>query len=257
MLAILSPAKTFSALDEAQLKTYQPLPFHEQSLGLVEILKTYSREELASLMKMSLELADVNEGRNHTFENLSLKQAYEAILYFYGEAFKGVDAVSLSPEALTYMNEHVRILSGLYGVIKPLEVIKPYRLEMGTKLINPKGKDLYSYWKACLTEYFLQALEATSGDKALIGLASEEYSKVLNLKTISKQYPVIQISFKEAKGGQYKVIGMYAKKARGQMIRYIAVNQIDTVEALKAFDEEGYKFNEKLSEPTHFVYTRG
>ena len=257
MLAILSPAKTFSALDEVHLKTYKPLIFHEQSLELVKILKSYSREELASLMKMSLELAQVNEERNHTFEDLSLRQAYEAILYFYGEAFKGVDAVSLSPEGLAYMDEHVRILSGLYGVIKPLELIKPYRLEMGTKLINPKGRDLYSYWKTCVTEYFLSALETTSGDRVLINLASEEYSKVLDLKRISKQYPVIQVSFKEAKNGQYKVVGMYAKKARGQMIRYIARNQIEQVEALKAFNEDGYTFNEQLSDSIHFVYTRG
>lgn len=256
MLAILSPAKTFSVPEQEQLKVYKPLLFHEATLVLIQKLKSYSQEELAKLMKMSLDLAKVNEVRNHTFENKELKEAYEAILYFHGEAFKGLEAETLSDEALGYIDKNVRILSGLYGVIRPLEPIKPYRLEMGTKLINDKGKDLYAYWKETLTDYFLQALSETSGDKALIQLASEEYSKVLDLKRIRKQYKVIQISFKEHKEGQYKIVGMYAKKARGRMIRYMAEHAIDTIEGLKEFNEEGYVFNEVLSNAEHFVYTR-
>lgn len=256
MLAILSPAKTFSMVEEGRLKSYKPLQFHEQTLELMRILQSYSQEELAKLMKMSLDLAKVNEQRNHTFEDTSVMQAYEAILYFYGEAYKGLDAQSLGQEELLYLNDHVRILSGLYGVIRPLECIKPYRLEMGTKLSNPKGKDLYKYWKEHLTKYFLQLLSETSGDKALIQLASEEYSKVLDLKVIQKHYPVIEISFKDYKNGQYKVVGMYAKKARGQMIRYITTKQIDQIDELKAFGEDGYRFNEILSTQNHFIFTR-
>lgn len=257
MLAILSPAKTFLTPTDEKLKVYKPLLFHKETLALMEKLKSYNQEELAKLMKMSLELARVNEERNHNFENNELEEAYEAILYFYGEAFKGLDAETLSEEELCYIDEHVRILSGLYGVIRPLEPIKPYRLEMGTKLINDKGKDLYAYWKESLTDYFLKALSETSGDKALIQLASEEYSKVLDLKAIKKQYQVIQVSFKECKEGQYKIVGMYAKKARGRMIRYMAQHAIDTIEGLKQFNEEGYVFNEDLSDAGHFVYTRG
>lgn len=256
MLAILSPAKIFSKIEEDKLKDYTPLRFHEQTVELVKILQGYSREELAKLMKMSLDLAEVNEQRNHTFEDDTIKQSYEAILYFYGEAYKGLEAQSLEERDLLYLDEHVRILSGLYGVLKPLECIQPYRLEMGTKLSNPKGKDLYKYWKESLTEYCLELLSKTTGDQALIQLASEEYSKALDLKMIQKHYPVIEVSFKNYKNGQYKVIGMYAKKARGQMIRYIATNKVDQVNQLKNFNEDGYQFNEALSTDCHFVFTR-
>lgn len=257
MITILSPAKTFNTLVAEELKTYKPLSFHKESLELIERLKGYSKEELAKLMKMSMQLAEINEVRNHTFEDINLKEAYEAILYFYGEAYKGLDAKTLSQEELEYIHKNIRILSGLYGVIAPLEVIKPYRLEMGTKLINEKGKDLYSYWRQQLTNYFLKLLSETSGEQVLIQLASDEYSKALDLKMIEKQYRVIQISFKEYKEGKYKIVGMYTKKARGLMIRYMAQNAISKAEDLKQFNEEGYVFRSDLSDGSHFVYTRG
>ncbi|MEG1703918.1 MAG: peroxide stress protein YaaA, partial [Niameybacter sp.] len=170
--------------------------------------------------------------------------------------YKGIEAEHLSDEAKNFIHEHICILSGLYGTIKPLECIKPYRLEMGTKLMNPVGKDLYAFWKEHLTQAVFKVLASTGGEQVLINLASDEYSKALNLKEISQTYPVIQVSFKEKKGDTYKVVGMYAKRARGRMVRYIGEGAIDTVEGIKRFDEEGYALNDDLSSETHLVFTR-
>lgn len=256
MIAILSPAKIFRQLDKEEGKSYEPLGFHQESLELINHLKQYDEQGLATLMKMSLDLAQMNKERYHTFSNLEQKDAYEALLYFHGEAYKGIGSECLTDEVKAYINDHVRILSGLYGLIKPLDCIKPYRLEMGTKLSHGSGKDLYSFWKEKLTQALLEALEKTTGDQVLLNLASDEYSKAVDFKQIEKQYPVVKVSFKEQKGETYKVVGMYAKKARGMMVRYIGENKIDTLEGLKAFDEEGYTFNSQLSTPKHFVFTR-
>ena len=256
MIAILSPAKIFRELQEGEGKVYTPLQFHQESIELIEVLKEYSEEELASLMKMSMELAKVNKERYNNFYNLEEKNAYEALLYFHGEAYKGIESETLTNKAKAYIHDHVYILSGLYGMVKPLECIKPYRLEMGTKFSNSVGKDLYTFWKDKLTQVILEALKETTGEKVLLNLASDEYSKVIDFKKIEVHYPVVKISFKEQKGEIYKVVGMYAKKARGMMIRYIGECEIDSIEGIKAFDQEGYSLNAELSTSNHLVFTR-
>lgn len=253
MIVILSPAKIFKTYDESNLLDYKALTYQTQTLMLAQKLRNYTVEELEKLMKVSEEIAQLNQRRYQGFGQ-SQQKGYYAADYFYGEAFKGLDAPSLSEEARGFMQEHVHILSGLYGCIGALDVILPYRLEMGTKFSEDKKDTLYALWKPLLTEYMLKQLEETKGEKVLINLASEEYSKAIDLKKIAKTYPVITMHFKVKKNNQYKVVGMYAKKARGLMARAICEAQIQTVEELKQFSKEGYSYHETLSTPTDFVF---
>ena len=253
MIVILSPAKIFKDYDETSLISYNPLTYHEQTLKLVERLQGYEVSELEKMMKVSTEIAQLNKERYSNFGRRDQK-GYHAADYFYGEAFKALDAPSLSEEARDFMKEHVHILSGLYGCIGALDVILPYRLEMGTKFSGDKKDTLYTLWKPLLTEHMLRELEETKGEKVLINLASEEYSKAIDLKKIAKSYPVVNMHFKVKKNDQYKVVGMYAKKARGLMARAICEAQIQTVEELKQFNKEGYSYHEELSTPTDFVF---
>ena len=255
MIVILSPAKLFKEYDESQLVDYKPLTYEAQTQLLIQKLKGYEPSEIEKLMKVSKEIAERNLNRYARFEKKNQK-GYYAADYFYGEAYKGLDAPTLSEEAKNFMKNHVYILSGLYGCISGQDVILPYRLEMGTKFSSDKKDNLYAFWKPLLTQHIMKALEATEGEKILINLASEEYSKAIDLKEVTKTYPVVTIHFKVRKGEQYKVVGMYAKKARGLMTRAICQTQIQTVEELKQFKEEGYHYHEALSTCTDFVFVR-
>lgn len=253
MIVILSPAKLFKEYDKSQLLDYKPMKYDIQTQSLIQRLRSYKIEELEKLMKISREIAELNLNRYECFVKNNQK-GYYAADYFHGEAFKGLEANSLSEEARGFMQNHVYILSGLYGCISALDVILPYRLEMGTRFSSDKKDALYALWKPLLTEYLLEKLETTTGEKVLINLASEEYSKAIDLKKVAQTYPVITIHFKVKKGDQYKVIGMYAKKARGLMTRAICKAHIQTVEALKAFNEQGYYYAPELSTETDFVF---
>ena len=255
MLMILSPAKTFKEEGVSYSLLSQELIFKDKTKELVSILKNYSQEELGQLMKMSEALSEVNVKRFHRFYE-EIEQAMLGIHAFEGEAYKGLDSLSLSEDELAFSDNRLLILSGLYGAIKPFDSINPYRLEMATKLSNSKGKDLYAFWKEDLTVYLLEQLKSSTGDQVLINLASNEYSKALDLKRIAKEYPVITIEFKEQKGETFKVVGMYAKRARGMMVRYILKNKIETLEALKNFSENGYNFNPTISDEFKWVFTR-
>lgn len=255
MYIIISPAKIFKTMEDVLAAPYKPLTFHEETTRLIHQMSTYTKDELKELMKISEDLAQVNVQRyQHFLESDQL--GYAAIYYFYGEVYKALEAESLDIDSIAFMQEHVGILSGLYGLLKPLDLIQAYRLEMGTALKIGEKKNLYEFWKSQLTAHVLTQLAVQKETSCLINLASEEYSKVLDLKAISKQYPVIQISFKEAKGETYKVVGMYAKKARGQMLRFICENQLTSIEGLRQFSELGYTLNEDLSTASHLVFTR-
>ena len=253
MIVMLSPAKIFKDYDKDSLISYSPLTYHEQTLKLIERLQSYEVNELEKMMKVSTEIAQLNKKRYAYFMSKEPK-GYYAADYLYGEAFKALDAPSLSEEAREFMKEHIYVLSGLYGCINALDVISPYRLEMGTKFSSVKNDTLYALWKPLLTEFMLNKLEQTTGEKVLINLASEEYSKAIDLKKIARTYPVITLHFKVKKNNQYKVVGMYAKKARGLMARAICKAQIQTVEELKQFSEEGYRYHEGLSTEADFVF---
>ncbi len=255
MLMILSPAKTYKEENVSYSRFSSELPFHHKTKELVTQLQSYSIEELAQLMKMSQALGELNNQRFAQFYD-DVEQALLGIHAFEGEAYKGLDSLSLSEEALQLAQQNLLILSGLYGVIHPFDWINPYRLEMATRLSNSAGKDLYAFWKGELTAYVMNQIGKSQGEKILLNLASTEYSKVLDLKQIRQSYPVITIEFRERKGDTYKVIGMYAKRARGMMARHILQNHIKTLEEVRGFNEAGYLYNEMLSSDQTWVFTR-
>ena len=259
MLILLSPAKTldFETPPTTQLSS---LPrFLEHSAQLVDVLKPYSPEEVGALMKISPALAQLNAERFYTWQlPFPAEQAKAAVLAFKGDVYVGLQADTLSEQQLEFAQQYVRILSGLYGVLKPLDVILPYRLEMGTKLVNPKGKDLYQFWGETLTQSLNQELNDQASD-IVINLASNEYFKAIQPKKL--QANLITPVFKDEKNGQYKIISFYAKKARGLMARWLIeqglnIKHMADVEQLKRFDVAGYRFSAEESNSNEFVFKR-
>ncbi len=245
MIAIVSPSKTMKE-EPVKVKTTCPRFLKDTEL-LVHEMKKYGVNDLKNLMDISHDLATLNHDR---FQNFDEASEYPATYLFRGDVFKGVDVDTLSEDELDYLNDHLRILSGLYGVLRPLDQIKPHRLEMGTKLSTNRGKNLYSFWD----DNVQKSLEEDSKDRILINLASKEYSKVIKAKTIDLQ--VIDVDFKEQRKGRYKIIAFYSKVARGEMARFMAKNKAKTIEDLKGFNYSGYAYNEKLSHEENLVFTR-
>lgn len=245
MIAIVSPSKTMKE-EKIPIKTTKP-KFLEDTHILTRDLKQYDVKDLEDLMQISTTLAKLNHER---FQNFDKAIAYPALYLFRGDVFRGIDADTLKEKEVAYLNRHLRILSGLYGVLRPLDHIIPYRLEMGTRHNNDRGKDLYDFWGSKVKEY----LEKEAKDNILINLASKEYSKVILPKDINLE--VYDIEFREKKKDKYPIVAYYAKIARGEMARYMAVNHVSKVEELKGFDYSGYSFNEKLSKDKVLVFTR-
>lgn len=255
MITIISPTKTFREIEENKPFKIDKLNFNEEVKILIDELKKYNEEELAKLMKMSESLAEINCKRNKYFYE-EVYGAYPAIYYYYGEAFKELEAETLEEESIYFAQDHLRILSGLYGIVAPLDIIKAYRLEMATKLKTSKNKDLYSYWKDKVTDYLMNEMGQTTGDPILLNLASDEYAKVIDWKKLNQQFQSITVVFKEAKGDTYKVVGTYAKKARGKFVRYMLEHQINKLEEVKQFNQDGYQFNSELSTSQIITFTR-
>ncbi|MEE9355738.1 MAG: peroxide stress protein YaaA [Methylococcaceae bacterium] len=254
MLTVVSPAKTQDFDTSSILQKYSKSNYLNHSKLLIGQLKEYSVDEIASLMNLSSKLAELNQMRYQAWQlPFTLDNAKPAILAFKGDVYTGLDAESLDEPGFEFAQKHLRILSGLYGVLKPFDLIQPYRLEMGTKIQNDRGKDLYQFWGSILRE----AVEAEPGltDGVLINLASNEYFKALEAKKISGR--VITPVFKDWKNGQYKMISFYAKKARGLMSRYIIDHRIDRPEEIKNFDSDGYRFSEEKSKGEDWVFIRG
>ncbi len=255
MYMLISPAK---ALDEALVKHFPISPtepmFLAQADQLAGILKAKTPQALADLMKLSDQLAELNFERYQQWQIPFPKQhSKPAIFLFKGDVYQGLEASSLSASGLQYAQKHLGILSGLYGLLRPMDRILPYRLEMGTKLENPAGKDLYVFWRETLTQAVNEQLKA-SGTLQLVNLASNEYFKAIWPKKVEGQ--VITPVFKDWKGGQYKVISFYAKKARGMMARWAIVHQVQEAEELKYFEADGYAFDAERSDETNWVFTR-
>ena len=205
-------------------------------------------------MSISKDLATLNRERYQEWNTkMEMPEAKQAVLAFRGDAYLGMEVDTLKANDLDYANKHVRILSGLYGLLRPTDLIRPYRLEMGTKIGVARKKNLYEFWSKTLTEDVVTLLEKTKS-KTLINLASAEYIKAIDTKQIEK---VITPIFKDRKGDTYKVLFAYAKKARGAMTRYAIDQRLEDPERLKSFDWEGYGFNKKLSNKTDWVFTRG
>lgn len=253
MLIVISPAKTLDFETPPITQKFSTPDYLEQSALLIEQLRDYSVTEIASLMKISDKLAGLNLARYQTWQlPFDLDNAKQAVFAFKGDVYTGLDAETLDHQGLNFAQTHLRILSGLYGVLKPLDLMQPYRLEMGTKLVNSRGKDLYQFWGSQLREAIES--EAALKDGILINLASNEYFKALQAKQLNAR--IITPVFKDLKNGQYKIISFYAKKARGLMSRYIIEHQINEPEQIKNFDSDGYRFSSELSKGDNWVFTR-
>lgn len=254
MLIVISPAKTLD-FENARVVNQQSKPdYTKQAKQLVGILKKQSPDELMKLMSISDKLAALNHLRfKQWLPEPTGENAKQALCAFKGEVYTGLNVSDWEEKNFSFAQNHLRILSGLYGVLRPLDLISPYRLEMGTKLENSKGKNLYDFWGDTINKNIQQQLKA-QGDNVLINLASNEYFKAIKAKNLDAE--IITPVFKDFKNGQYKVLSFFAKKARGLMSRYIIQNEISNPEEIKYFTEEGYFYNDKLSKGNEWVFTR-
>jgi len=254
MLSVISPAKSLDFETPATTAHHTQPDYLERSQELIEILRDYSPQRLSELMGISDKLAGLNAARfadwQPPFTPGNAKPAAQA---FQGDVYQGLAADSFSDADNAFAQEHLRILSGLYGLLRPLDLIQPYRLEMGTKLENPAGKDLYAFWKPLLTEALDRAV-AESGSPVLVNLASNEYFKAIDAKRLSAR--VVTPVFKDEKNGKLKIISFYAKKARGLMVAWIVRERLDTPDGLKDFNVAGYRYDAPLSEGDTLVFTR-
>lgn len=225
-------------------------PFQVESLSLIDDLRKLTATDLQNLMKVSSKIAELNANRFHEW-NLPFNEtnAKAAIYAFKGDVYRGIDAVSLSKNDLIFAQEHLSLLSGLYGLLRPLDLMQAYRLEMGTKFINKRGKNLYEFWGNKITEEINKREQ-----EYIINLASNEYFKAVNKKILKAE--IITPVFKDEKNGMLKIISIYAKKARGMMTRYIIQNRMTNVEEIKNFNLGGYAFSENLSTDKEWVFTR-
>lgn len=259
MLSILGPAKTIDSSPHGVTSLHSDPAFLDQGEVLMALLKKYSLGRLKTLMKVSDSLASQTvEGIARWHRTPTEEEGIQAMLAFSGEVFRGLQARSLSEEDLRFAQDHVRILSGLYGVLRPLDRIMPYRLEMGTALKPPQGKNLYEYWSKVIPPAMVAETEAShasqEGLPTLINLASNEYFK--SIRPADFPHRIISPAFKESDGDGFRNVTVYAKKARGLMLRFIIRHRITDPEYLKAFDEEGYAFHPHLSTDSEWVFTR-
>nr|WP_298965085.1 peroxide stress protein YaaA [uncultured Halomonas sp.] len=254
MLSVISPAKTLDFETPSTTKQVTQPAFLEQSQVLIDILRDYSPQQISELMGISDKLAGLNAARFEEWQPpFTLSNAKPAAQAFQGDVYTGLQAERFSAAENRYAQSHLRILSGLYGLLRPLDLIQAYRLEMGTKLANQAGKDLYAYWKPVLTPALNEAI-ADSGSKVLVNLASNEYFKAVDVKQLDAR--VITPVFKDEKNGTFKIISFYAKKARGLMSAWLIQHQISKPEQLKNFDVAGYRFDASSSQGDTFVFTR-
>jgi uncharacterized protein len=255
MLIVISPAKSLDFKTEPKTQEYTIPEFLNESEKLVSKLQKMSAKKLSNLMNISTDLGNLNYKRFQTWHiPFTPENAKQAVLAFNGDVYTGLDAPTLSEERLKLAQQKLRILSGLYGVLKPLDLMQPYRLEMGTKFGVGRAKDLYSFWGDKITKKVQEAIHK-SGSKILVNLASNEYYKSINAKKLDAE--IVTPAFKDMKNGEYKMISFFAKKARGLMTRFILENNIENAGDLQAFDAEGYVFNPRLSKPGKPVFTRG
>lgn len=253
MLMVISPAKTLDFDSPLATQRHTQPGFLEESARLVERLCELSPPALAELMGISAELASLNVGRNLNWSlPFSRENARAALLAFKGDVYQGLAVEDFTEADFDAAQRHLRILSGLYGLLRPLDLIQPYRLEMGTRLTNPRGRNLYQFWGDRITRALNDALEESGGP--LVNLASEEYFK--SVQPAGLAVPVITPVFKDRAGQGYKVISFHAKRARGMMARFALRERLDRVEQLQEFTAGGYVFRPDLSSPREWVFTR-
>lgn len=254
MLFLLSPAKS---LDDSPppvaLAHTQPL-FVKQAAELIDVLRQKTPQQIASLMHLSDALAALNVARYEAWRpRFTARNAKQAALAFDGDVYRGLDAASLSQEDLAWAQRHLCILSGLYGVLRPLDRMQPYRLEMGTRLITDRGDNLYQFWGAQIAEYLNRRL-ASDRTPVVVNLASQEYVKAVDRKVLKAR--VVECVFEQGRAGRYQVVSFFAKRARGLMARFATQHRISTPQELEAFDLEGYAHVPAASEPDRLVFRR-
>ncbi len=254
MQIIISPAKSLDFETPIPVQTRSTYRFTEEPIEIAKELKKKSPKDLGELMKISQKLSDLNFDRFQTWHYpFEEKEGRQSLFAFKGDVYTGMDAYSLDEKNIIQAQKQLRILSGMYGLLKPLDLILPYRLEMGTKLAIKDKKNLYEFWNSKITTLLNKDIQENNY-KFLINLASNEYYKSVQANDI--QVPIISPEFKDLKNGQYKIISFYAKKARGLMTRFIIQNQLTNPNDLKAFDSEGYYYNNQLSKENKPVFTR-
>ncbi|QYX47229.1 peroxide stress protein YaaA [Pseudomonas tussilaginis] len=254
MLTVISPAKTLDYDTPPVTQRYTQPQYLDDSQELIVQLRELSPAQISELMHLSDKLAGLNTARFGSWTPaFSPDNAKQALLAFKGDVYTGLDAESLSEDDFSYAQDHLRMLSGLYGLLRPLDLMQPYRLEMGTKLANARGKDLYAFWGTRISEWLNQAL-AEQGDDLLLNLASNEYFSAVKRNALKAR--IINTEFRDFKNGQYKIISFYAKKARGMMSRFVIQERINDPEQLKQFDVQGYYYSAEQSKPDNLVFLR-
>lgn len=254
MLAVVSPAKKLDFEPLTRPIGYSDPTFPDETMELVKSARKLNRSALQRLMKLSDKLTDLNHQRFKAFTDTPQPDhVKQAVMAFAGDTYVGLDAASLNEDDLVYAQDHLRIISGLYGLLRPLDVIQPYRLEMGSRLKNPRGADLYQFWG----DQLANALDETVGKHrfpVIINVASNEYFKAAKAKSV--QARIITPIFKEIKNGEARTLGLFAKRARGSLARYMIQNRVEDPEGLKSFDLGGYQYRDDLSEENTWVFTR-
>ena len=252
MKIVLSPAKSLNFEKALPTPNFSASLFLKESQQVHKILKQKSPKELSELMDISVKLADLNWQRNQEWKTpFTIENARPAVFAFDGDVYTGLDVFSIPLEKLDVLQDRLRILSGLYGLLKPLDLMQAYRLEMGTKLPIGDSKNLNEFWKPIITAALNKELKK---DELFVNLASNEYFSAVDVKAL--KVPVITPEFKDYKNGKLKIISFFAKKARGLMVRYIVDTNAETIKDLKGFNYEGYQFDANLSQGNQLVFTR-
>ncbi|WP_404437411.1 peroxide stress protein YaaA [Stutzerimonas chloritidismutans] len=254
MLMVISPAKTLDYDTPPTTKRFTQPEHLDHAQQLIDQLRDLSPQQISELMHLSDKLAALNVARYGSWTpDFTADNAKQALLAFKGDVYTGLNASDFSEQDFDYAQKHLRMLSGLYGILRPLDLMQPYRLEMGTKLANVRGKDLYAFWGERISTWLNNALTA-QGDDVLLNLASNEYFGAVKRNALNAR--VIDVDFKDMKNGQYKIISFYAKKARGLMTRYVIRERIERPEQLKNFNYDGYRYSPDDSSTDHLVFLR-
>ncbi len=252
MKILLSPAKSLDFKSELPTSKTSSICFDKESQYLNSILKSKNPKELSDLMSISSKIANLNYERNHSWSlPFTNKNARQAVYAFSGDVYRGLDAYSIDDSRIDFLQNSVRIISGLYGLIKPLDLIQPYRLEMGTKLAFDSNRNLYDFWRKKITDQINSEIES---NEPVLNLASNEYFKAIDTKVIKSD--VYSANFKQFKNGEFKTIAIFSKRARGMMTRFIVDNNITSISDIKSFDYDGYMFHNELSKDKELIFTR-
>ena len=254
MLIVISPAKTLDFESPSNVSEFSQPSLLDHSEKLIDVLTTRSPLDIEKLMKISPKLAELNVERYHQWSRpFTNENAKQAVLAFKGDVYTGLEAQHFSEDDFEYAQRHLRILSGLYGVLRPLDLMQAYRLEMGIKLENPRGKNLYEFWGETITDNINTQLAATDSE-VLLNLASNEYFKSVKAKSVNGN--IVTPIFKDWKNGKFKIISFYAKKARGIMSSWVIKNQVNDLDTLLSFNGAGYEYSPENSDPLNPVFLR-